>query len=902
MKKLNGRSGSIIIALFIVTLLIFSAFPALADSDINTAEDAEAEVLLKEEVKHEHADTDGTEPGETAVLESSPDDESDSVENPEGEAEGNAAGDSSGDLEPSETAGDEAAKPQPSGAEYADDVVEVKKDDSAEPAPIYGPAEIRTDQEDYLPGETAVISGHGFMPVEEVRLLITDLTGSIVYNAVVITDAEGGFTATHVVRKGPAYLVSATGLISGLEANTSFTDSTAQVTGFGAGTNVTGSTGNPWAGLIIANVDGVAGVLTYCIDILHSIAIGNTLVDGPPTSPEITYILNNYYPLVTRGDQLSPLGKETAAIQSAIWYFSDAFVITGPSAIKARAQSIIADAEANAGDVAVPTKLTLEPQEAVNEVGDVHEVTATLTADAGYELEGVTIEFEVSGANSASGSAATDASGKAVFSYTGSNEGNDVIEAWVTFTIPAGISFVSPEGKPRRQSLVLAHPTQGRVSDNAEKTWVEYGELYGYKWLDENGDGIHQDDEAALEGVTIRLEGEGIAEERITDSNGYFLFADLEAGEYLVMEEVPEGYYATSPAEVEIMLAAGEEKRVDFLNAEKARVSGEKLDSTTQEPVAGVKFVLEGDDFYMELASDENGHFDFGWLMPGEYLLYEVVPEGWVPVSETEHEIVLENGDDEHFVFLNERLSAIYGYKWLDENGDGIHQDDEAALEGVTIRLEGEGIAEERITDSNGYFLFADLEAGEYLVMEEVPEGYYATSPAEVEIMLAAGEEKRADFLNAPLAAVLGTKWLDLNANGQFDEGEKGLAGVTIRLLDEEGEVIAITVTGADGSYAFEGLEAGEYSVEEIVPDGYVATSPVSVSFDLSAGEEMVIDFHNNVQIAAEVVTPVEPAQPEAEQTLPVTGFELSWMLLAIGLIILLGAALTSFGLVRLTR
>jgi uncharacterized surface anchored protein len=209
-------------------------------------------------------------------------------------------------------------------------------------------------------------------------------------------------------------------------------------------------------------------------------------------------------------------------------------------------------------------------------------------------------------------------------------------------------------------------------------------------------------------------------------------------------------------------------------------------------------------------------------------------------------------------------------------------------------------MSEEMVTDANGYFIFEDLMDGQYLVMEEVPDGYYATSAVEVGVTVAAGEEKRVDFLNAPFAQVLGTKWLDLNANGEFDEGEEGLAGVTIHLRDAEGDVVATRVTASDGSYFFAGLKAGSYTVEEIVGDGYVATAPTSVSFDLSAGENKVVDFFNNVLVAGEIVVP--PAQTEGGQTLPVTGIEMSLLLLMIGLLILTGASIASYGLIRIKR
>jgi hypothetical protein len=73
-------------------------------------------------------------------------------------------------------------------------------------------------------------------------------------------------------------------------------------------------------------------------------------------------------------------------------------------------------------------QLGLTPATAINFTGTSHTVTATLTAN-GSPLAGRTILFSTSGANSASGSGTSDASGQASFSYVGSNPGNDTITA-----------------------------------------------------------------------------------------------------------------------------------------------------------------------------------------------------------------------------------------------------------------------------------------------------------------------------------------------------------------------------------------------------------------------------------------------------------------------------------------
>lgn len=71
------------------------------------------------------------------------------------------------------------------------------------------------------------------------------------------------------------------------------------------------------------------------------------------------------------------------------------------------------------------------------------------------------------------------------------------------------------------------------------------------------------------------------------------------------------------------------------------------------------------------------------------------------------------------------------------------------------------------------------------------------------------------DFGFAPAASLRGVVWSDANNNGIRDAGEAGVAGVTVRLLDETGTTVpGTTTTGADGSYQFSGLLPGRYVVE----------------------------------------------------------------------------------------
>lgn len=74
--------------------------------------------------------------------------------------------------------------------------------------------------------------------------------------------------------------------------------------------------------------------------------------------------------------------------------------------------------------------LDLTPATASNNVGESHEVTAKLLdAATSAPIANATIDFDVTGANTTSGSGVTDANGEATFSYTGTAAGDDTISA-----------------------------------------------------------------------------------------------------------------------------------------------------------------------------------------------------------------------------------------------------------------------------------------------------------------------------------------------------------------------------------------------------------------------------------------------------------------------------------------
>ncbi len=108
-------------------------------------------------------------------------------------------------------------------------------------------------------------------------------------------------------------------------------------------------------------------------------------------------------------------------------------------------------------------------------------------------------------------------------------------------------------------------------------------------------------------------------------------------------------------------------------------------------------------------------------------------------------------------------------------------------------------------------------------------------------------------FFNSIAGHVVG------DANG--GRGGRGLAGVTVNLLDVDGNLIASAVTSRNGQYAFEDLELDVYRVQVLLPQGTRPTTPAVRTVDLTRGEEFsAVDFGTTTR------SPSRPGQPHQQR------------------------------------
>ncbi len=222
--------------------------------------------------------------------------------------------------------------------------------------------------------------------------------------------------------------------------------------------------------------------------------------------------------------------------------------------------------------------------------------------------------------------------------------------------------------------------------------------------------------------------------------------------------------------------------------------------------------------------------------------------------------------------------ASIGNYVWNDADSDGIQDESEIGMNGVTVSLytdaDGDGVAEPGGDDGTafqttattydavgkaGYYNFSNLTPGSYFVVFTNPAGYVLTqqdqggddatdsdadpvSGATVVTDLIVGEDDITWDAGLYLAAGIGNYvWTDTDLDGIQGPGESGINNVVVSLYKDtdndgvaepggdDGASVAVTLTSDDtggnpGYYSFTGLSAGSYFMVFTKPAGYTFT------------------------------------------------------------------------------
>ena len=272
----------------------------------------------------------------------------------------------------------------------------------------------------------------------------------------------------------------------------------------------------------------------------------------------------------------------------------------------------------------------------------------------------------------------------------------------------------------------------------------------------------------------------------------------------------------------------------------------------------------------LSTTTDSQGRYRFGLelgLAPGTYQIRETQPAGYQSVGaipglldgssvlgqtvandkDVLTGIAILQGDSRgtRLDFAEAQPVQISGYVYRDNDNDGLREAGETGIAGVEIQIVSldtlvGAVNQTTRTNSQGFYQFLSLPPGRYRIVETVqPVGFLdgKESPGTV-----GGAPRGRSTVNDEITEIR----LDGNESGiEFNFGEiepaslsghvcvalpgfdcfstepnskSPLPGVKIELVNASGAIVATTFTGADGTYQFDNLPSGVYSILQTQP------------------------------------------------------------------------------------
>lgn len=248
------------------------------------------------------------------------------------------------------------------------------------------------------------------------------------------------------------------------------------------------------------------------------------------------------------------------------------------------------------------------------------------------------------------------------------------------------------------------------------------------------------------------------------------------------------------------------------------------------------------------------GAYEFASVVPGTYRVRQVVPAGLtqtLPANNAAREVVVVSGQQVMNVNFATAIApagaTLRGVVFLDTDRDGVRDAGETGVAGRSIYLDNNnnGVRDaaepQTTTGATGAYEFTGLTAGTYKIRQILPAGFIQTTPGNnFGNNATVSGTQVAEGLNfgtaeniAPTGATLrGVVFLDTDRDGVRDAGEAGVSGRTV-YLDANNNGIrdgseTQTTTNGDGVYQFTGLVAGTYKIRQILPTGFVQTTPAN--------------------------------------------------------------------------
>ena len=387
---------------------------------------------------------------------------------------------------------------------------------------------------------------------------------------------------------------------------------------------------------------------------------------------------------------------------------------------------------------------------------------------------------------------------------------------------------------------------------------IKRGYVRGYK-VNDSGEPLENAVFGLFAADTSEFTNENAIMTAVSDENGYFEFADIAYGNYIVCEiEAPAGYifsdekYPVSISENGAVVEIIAENKPITVEISKRDVYGNELKG------AKMKLINVNGEIVDEWTSEGTNHV-ISELPAGAYTLKEIAaPDGYViatdigftvdiygnvTVENVESIATSENGNP--LIVMVDDTTKVEISKQDITNGK--------ELPGAMLQIidENGNIVEEWISTNKPHFIESELIAGKKYALHETvaPDGYVIANDVEftvskngtVDIVIMQDDTTKVKISKKDITT-----------------GEE-LPGATLQIVDENGNVVEEWVSSSEPHFIKSVLLAGaKYTLHETVaPDGYVISNDVEFTVSENGTVDIVVmqDDTTKVKISKKDIT-----------------------------------------------
>ena len=542
------------------------------------------------------------------------------------------------------------------------------------------------------------------------------------------------------------------------------------------------------------------------------------------------------------------------------------------------------------------------------------------------DLSGVTVKLLDKDGNVV-GTTTTDKDGN--YSFTGLNDGTYTVQVDKTGPLADKEQTEDPSGKTDSRSQAITFTRTDPDVTNVNFGYAEDYTVSGTVYKDKDRSESLNNSEPGFDGITVNLLGEDgqVVATTTTKADGTYSFSKLPAGKYTVkvepsdllksyeQTEDPDGTKDHTSGVVQVNHDNPSVENVNFGYAPNFAINGtiyrdgdrDGKKGDTEGRYSGVTVQLLDKDgkVITTTTTDKDGKYSFEHLPDGTYSVKVVKDGALTDTDQTgDPDSKLDNASEP--ITLDEKNptkgdvdfgyvpnNTIKGTVYRDDNRDKMINGDEPGLERVSVQLLDEDgkVLQTLDTDADGNYAFQHLPDGKYTVkvvrsssikdydQTEDPDATVDDTSAVYTMGPENSLQEKVNFGYVPDYSIAGRVYRDSDKSGSYTDGEETFSGVTVDLLDKDGNVVATTTTDKDGNYSFEKLPAGTYRVK-VHTDGDLAgldqtEDPDGIADSMSG--EITIGFDNQKVTGVNFgyVAPDVPAtKPSLKQRLARTGFD----------------------------